>query len=443
MSRAAEHGSALGAGQREQLCASIRRLTGIEMPEGRRSDLERAVANARAATGAADADELIAMLRSPSRAKPALAAMIPALTVGETHFFRNRPQMEALARDVLPAIIARRRPERRLRIWSAGCASGEEPYSLAMMIDGLLPDRRHWDVRIVGTDLNPEGLERARQGVYGSWSFREVPDHIVHTYFTPVESGRLALAPEIRAMVRFAPLNLVTSAFDAPPLALHDVDLILCRNVLIYFRPEVVRDVVRRLEAALVPGGWLVVGHVEPSQDVFGTLETVNRPGTIVYRRRELPAVPSLVEAVAPPPARRPERAAPAPDNAYAQARRLAGILRWDEAQDFSDQAIAATPLWAPAHLLQGLVLSERGRHDDALGALRRCVYLDPGLAVGHLALADALRRSGLSARAARALAEAGRLAVGRPAAEAVPDGDGLTWGRFAELVAARSALAA
>jgi chemotaxis protein methyltransferase CheR len=218
----------------------VRRLTGIEMPEGRRADLERAAAQGLASTGAADADELVEMLESPSRAQPALRAMLPALTVGETHFFRNRPQMEALAREVLPAIIARRRSERRLRIWSAGCATGEEPYSVAMLIDGLLADRRDWDVRIVGTDLNPEALERARLGVYGSWSFREVPEPMMRTHFEPSASGKLELSPAIREMVSFSPLNIVTADYGALPLALTDLDLILCRNVLIYFRPEVV-----------------------------------------------------------------------------------------------------------------------------------------------------------------------------------------------------------
>jgi chemotaxis protein methyltransferase CheR len=430
----------LGDGDAERLRAQVRRLTGIEMPQGRRLDLERAAKAGIAATGAASPGALMQLLDSPSLSQPALVAMLPALTVGETHFFRNRPQMEALARDVLPQILERRRKERRLRIWSAGCASGEEAYSLAMLIDGLLPDRPSWDVRIAGTDLNPEALERARLGVYGSWSFREVPETIVRSHFTPVDGGRLELSPEIRAMVRFAPLNLVTADYGTHPFALQGLDLILCRNVLIYFRREVVRDVIGRLERALAPGGWLVTGHVEPSQDVFGALETVHKPGTILYRRRDPVAQGTgLAAPVVLVPGRRPPRAPAATDRqpAYAEGRRLAAAQRFEAAQPHADRAVDCSPLWAPAHLLQGMILAERGLNDLALAALRRCLFLDPRLAAGHLALADALQRSGQGGRAARALAEAGRLAAGQPPSGEVPAGEGLTWGRLSELVAA------
>jgi chemotaxis protein methyltransferase CheR len=115
--------------------------------------------------------------------RPALEAFVGDLTVGETHFFRNRPQFEALERHILPELIERRRPTRRLRLWSAACSTGEEPYSLAILLERLLSDRARWDVRILATDINRAALERARRGQYGAWSFRDVPGDVATTFF--------------------------------------------------------------------------------------------------------------------------------------------------------------------------------------------------------------------------------------------------------------------
>ena len=113
-----------------------------------------------------------------------LEAFIAELTIGETYFFRHRAQFDALERTILPDLIARRSQERRLRIWSAGCATGEEPYSLAILLDRMLPDREAWSVMILGTDINRASLEQAQRGTYRSWSFRGVDQATQRRYFT-------------------------------------------------------------------------------------------------------------------------------------------------------------------------------------------------------------------------------------------------------------------
>src|SRR5258708_7520586 len=138
----------------------VRSPRGVEVPPVRRVERELAVDQALPATGSADTDVLLQLLKD-ERGRPALETMVEALTIGETHFFRNRPQFEALANHILPELIGRRRATRQLRVWSAGCASGEEAYSLAILIERLLPDLDQWQVQILATDIHRQPLAQA------------------------------------------------------------------------------------------------------------------------------------------------------------------------------------------------------------------------------------------------------------------------------------------
>ena len=262
----------------------VRSRIGVEIPDVRRGDLERAVGEALVTTGLETPEQLYRSLTGPQNGEEALAAMIPTLTVGETHFFRNRPQIEALERQILPELIERARGTRRLRIWSAGCSTGEEPYTIAILLDRALPDLAEWDIRILGTDIDDQALEKARRGSYRSWSFREVPPEVKERYFR-AEGDRMDLDERLRRMVTFKELNLISDRYPSPETGTDRMDLVLCRNVLIYFRMETTRAVVSCMHSALVPGGWLVVGHVEPSQDVFVAFAELNLPGTISYQK--------------------------------------------------------------------------------------------------------------------------------------------------------------
>jgi chemotaxis protein methyltransferase CheR len=266
--------------------AIVRQRAGIEIPDARKSDLEKGVQAALELTGAGDAGALYELLAEKGpRGTAAFEAMVPAITINETHFFRNRPQMKALETEILPQLIEARKQTRKLRIWSAACSSGEEPYSLAILIDRLLPDRDKWDVLIHGTDIDPTALDKAQTGLYGNWSFREVPQDIKDEYFTKADEHRVELAPKIRRMVKFTRMNLVDDPYPSPETLTDRMDLIVCRNVLIYFREEVIQRIVDRFHESLVDEGWLVVGHAEPSQEIFHRYQVTNYPGTIVYRK--------------------------------------------------------------------------------------------------------------------------------------------------------------
>lgn len=262
----------------------VRQRSGLEVGPRRRGDLEKAVTQALADTGSPNVGTLYAKLTDTAGGRPALEAFIANLTIGETHFFRNRAQMEALEEVILPDIIKRKKGIRRLRIWSAGCATGEEPYSLAILLERMIPDLAAWNVTILATDINRQAIEKAQRGTYSSWSFREVPEDIERNYFSKRE-GRIEVLPRIRKLVTFGYLNLIEDAYPSLTTNTQSMDLILCRNVLIYFQESTTEKVVDRLHESLVDGGWLVVGAAEPSQRTFSEFVVHNFPKTVVYQK--------------------------------------------------------------------------------------------------------------------------------------------------------------
>jgi chemotaxis protein methyltransferase CheR len=292
----------------------VRQRAGIEIPDARLGDLEKGVHAALAACGATGPAALYDLLAEKGpRGISAFEAMIPAVTINETHFFRNRPQMQALENEILPELIRSRSDSKRLRIWSAACSSGEEPYSIAILLHRLLRDKPGWDVLIHGTDIDHQALEKAAEGVYSNWSFREVPQDIKEEFFEQPDEHRYTLSPQIKQMVTFSRLNLVDDPYPSPETRTDGMDLVICRNVLIYFREETIRRIVDRFHESLVDNGWLVVGHAEPSQEIFQRFAVKNFPGTITYRRMKSAAsaakpVPKPVESRVVMPQPRTER---------------------------------------------------------------------------------------------------------------------------------------
>ena len=477
----------------------LREKCGLEVTPTRRSDLERVVADLTVRSALASPGELYQLLAGQAGDGGLLEELITLLTIGETHFFRNLPQFEALQNVILPELIEKRRGLMRLRLWSAGCASGEEAYSLAILLRLLLPDLARWDILILATDINRASLEKAVLGEYRPWSFREIPPDLKSAFFVPNGEG-FAVSPKVRRMVTFRYLNLVE---DSYPSLLNDtvgLDLIVCRNVLIYFNEDVNRLVARRFHESLAEDGWLVVGHAEPSQDIFRQFAVRNFPGTVVYQKsakvERLPAFSRLVlPAPLPrplaPPTKRPVSAAPVPEKpparhflkhlpvpipaeiqsalglfeagqsaeAIDQLLRLAGanpanpwppyelarlhanLMEPEAAEAWIDALLRHEPLLAAAHYLRGLILQETGRLDASLQSFRACVYADHEFALGHFAMAGLMARLGQPRRALKAFENVESLLAGRDPSEILPDEDHLTVGRLLEMTTAQKEL--
>ncbi|MEQ9366354.1 MAG: CheR family methyltransferase, partial [Leptospirales bacterium] len=210
----------------------------------------------------------------------------------------------------LPEIIAARRKagDLRLRIWSAGCSTGEEPYSLAALLYDLLPDAQDWRLLILGTDPNESAVERARSGRYTNWSFRQVSEERRSRFFTE-ESGTRRILPGIQSMVSFRVHDLHTAVYPEPePGQIRDMDLIVCRNVFIYLQPAVIAQIVARLERTLVVGGMLVTGHGELSEARPANLATRVFPASILYQKESAapPKSPGAASPGLPPSSRSP-----------------------------------------------------------------------------------------------------------------------------------------
>ncbi len=270
---------------------------GLYFPDNRLQDLAKGLQAAGKDLGFPDLAALADHLLSAPVDRQLLLVLASRLTIGETYFFRDQGAFAFLAQYILPALTAARRDrDRRLRLWSAGCASGEEAYSLAITLHQNVVRCHEWHITLLATDVNPQALAKARRGVYSSWSFRGVPDRVRDTYFTPLDGNRWEIKPWIKSMVSFAELNLATDPFPAPSTNTHDLDIIFCRNVLMYLAPEVAGRIIRNFAAALREGGWLLVSPAECCLVQESCFHSHPQPHTVPFQKitRLIDRPPSL-----------------------------------------------------------------------------------------------------------------------------------------------------
>src|SRR6266404_942143 len=262
--------------------------TGLHFPRERWPDLERGVRSVACDVGAADGEAWLHQIFSKPLARAEIEILASALTVGETYFFREKRSFEILSERVLPPLIAARQANgRQLRIWSAGCCTGEEPFSIAIWLDRLLTEPSQWHITILGTDINPRFLQKAAVGIFSDWSFRDAPPWLKQCYFKPIGHHRYEILPRIKQMVTFAYLNLAEDVYPSLSNNTNGMDLIFCRNVLMYFSPERARSVIKRFHRALVDCGCLFVSAIEASAELFSQFRPEHSGDAMLYRKDE------------------------------------------------------------------------------------------------------------------------------------------------------------
>ncbi|MBZ5657066.1 MAG: protein-glutamate O-methyltransferase CheR [Acidobacteriia bacterium] len=221
-------------------------------------------------------------LTQPGAGRDEMVKLLNEVTIGETCFFRHQPQLEALKTIVWPRIIAARSEirVRKLRIWSAGCSTGEEAYTLAMaLLEESAGMFKGWTFEIQATDLNERSLEHAKAAIYGDYSVRNVTPHFRQKYFAPVDD-KLQVSPAVRNLVSFSRLNLFD---DTRMLFMKGMDLIFCANVLIYFDLSSKRRVIQHFYSNLQPHGYFFLGHSESLYGVCDQFKLVHFPSATAY----------------------------------------------------------------------------------------------------------------------------------------------------------------
>lgn len=470
---------------------------GLHYPRERWPDLMRGIEAAARELRMPDTTHCIHALMGGPLGRTQIEVLARHLTIGETYFFREPQVFDALQMHALPQLIqVKRESGRRLRIWSAGCSTGEEVYSLAILVQRMVPDYAQWEITILGTDINPQALEKAAAGVYSAWSFRNAQPWLRERYFREIQ-GRYHVIPEVRDMVTFAYLNLAEETYPAPTSNTQAMDLVFCRNVLMYFEPTLASQVVRRLHLALMEGGWLVVSPSEISQTSFACFTPVYLENAILHQKSGLqtakPEPSAIVPAADPiqiptvmqPPPKSAAKAPPgsiprpipahtpppatisAPDYAHAHALYQRGNypaavaeatrlleLQQDalppmlllarihanrgalaEALHWCRRSITVDRLNPVAHYLCATILQEQGRLDDAAQAYKRALYLEQDFVLAHFALGRLLRHQAQEEEAGRHFDIALQLLEDYAPEAPLPESDGLSAARLQTMI--------
>ena len=390
---------------------------GVAFPPARRAFAEAAI---RRSIALAHERSSASYLERLSAEPQLLRALIAEVTIGETYFFRDAEQFEVIRTVVLPDLLRRRSDEAPLRIWSAGCSTGEEPYSLAILLDECGLGER---TMLLATDVSTTAIETARRGAYGAWSFRRDVAGWRERCF--VRTGnRWTIAAEFRR-IAFLVHNLMQPA-PASIISAGGFDLIVCRNVLLYFDRKTIERATHLLADALAPGGWLLMSPTDPPLPNELGLESVLTPAGIVFRR---PLPPS--EAAPPAPA------APAAPAAPIELREPQAIAPKPRVRTSPRRSPERERADAETYVARALDFLDASQPHQAAAAARRALFLDRSLAIAHLTLARALRLTGSLVAAQRALRRGAALLEAHAPDEPVRAAGGVSAGTLCAVAAA------
>jgi chemotaxis protein methyltransferase CheR len=469
---------------------------GLQFAKRNWKDLQQKMSAAMTDFGFDRVEEFITWLLSLSPTQNQIETLAGHLTVGETYFFRERRAFEILEQSLLPALIAsRRKTERRLRFWSAGCSTGEEAYSLAILLDRLIPDLKDWNVIILATDINTESLRKAGEGIYSDWSFRDNPPWFKERYFEQMDGNHRRLLPGIRKMVAFSYLNLSEDRYPALQNNTNAMDFIFCRNVLMYFSSGQIGLTVERFHRSLLDGGGLIVSPVETALLTHSPFVAVRYPDSTFYKKdihktnvvqkiaehdeeksipwpsiplktvkRRRPGNPS--RPARPAEFKKPEKSARMScveaavlfqNGLYLEAEErlrklmsnggrnqescilftkvLANQGKLEEARGFCEEAVLVDKCNAHLHYLLATILEEQKEGDAARASLKKALYLDRNFVMAHFNLANLCLRSGKTADARKHFGNAAEILSGCKPDDIIPESEGITAGSLADII--------
>ncbi len=440
----------------QSLNSVLNQRFGLNYPAERWRELQKnLMAAANEAGLPEDPDFLLQALEKNILSQDDTDIFIRYFTVGETYFFREKPALEAFRNNILPAIIHERKgKDQSIRIWSAGCCTGEEPYSIALLMKTSMPDIQDWNISILGTDLNRKFLEKAISGKYSKWSFRETPPEFLPIYFKRSDRD-YQISEEIQKMVKFDYLNLVSDIFPSPSSPYHNIDILFCRNVLMYFAPEQAIRIGQKFFHTIAEGGWLITSPVEVSNLYFEPFKQVNFQDAIVYQKisekkpnlqlttsaspqfstSHTPSVRDrkknrvLQKSEHPQPLKPTEQKTP--PSPLETAKSFANHGKLKEARLCLEPLIDTEPMNTKALYFYAHMLMESDELQLAENMLKRLIYLEPDHIMAHYQMGNLARLKNQQKMAVRHFRNVIEILKSMPNEEIVNDSEGITAGRM------------
>ena len=421
--------------------------TGLAFYTDRDERLTELIAGRLSALGLPDCSSYTKFLTSRQQGRAEMDVLIARLTIGETYFFRDEAQFAAIRTVILPDILERNKSSKRLRIWSAGCATGAEPYSLAILLARDFADRiAGWQIGIDATDLNRGYLAQAAEGKFRAWAIRSTSDEVKRECFS--RDGLVwTIHPRYKQWISFQQMNLVASEFTTPWSDGALFDLILCRNVMIYFTPEVNGRLIGQLHNSLADDGWLVVGASEHGLDSYQAFRTSDVTNARIYQKlpparvalEEKPLEMAPIPLALPQPAGSRTNQPPIQPDPIAEPiaepgrvdleglRQLADRGDWQGAAEYGQTLLSRDGLNPQIHFYQALIFENLGKAAEAQRWLRQAIYLNRNFALAHYELGLALERERQMPAAARSFGNVLKVLGSTPDDAIVMAGSGLT----------------
>lgn len=445
----------------KEFCTFLEATIGLHVPEEHFREIEKKLPTLVQALDYTDSTACIEWLMKAPLTQELMTTIAHHLVVKETYFFRDAQNFAVLEKEILPSLIKAHAEDKHIRIWCAACATGEEPYSVAILLHRLIPNLDGWQLTILGTDLNQEALHVAQEAEYGKWALRSTPPEIHAQYFIKSGPERWKLAPEICKMVKFLYLNLVQETYPDPTRGIDQMDLILCNNVLIYFPSQQIQNTVRRLTDTLAHDGWLCVAAVEAPYIQYPQLTTVVLEGLTFFQKEDGNGELSVETKL-------PVESSPSLDlqDRYEQSLELykqgeyqkvidllensdhltskeiallvyvyANQQKLDRAREWCERALQLDELDAQLYCLYGSVLQSQGNREEAIQALQKALYIDPNFVAAHFSLGILYRQQGDPQAAGKYFYNALQLIENTPKDAILPGLEGLTAGRVVEII--------
>jgi len=481
----------------EEISRFIEARMGLHFPSSKWGELERAFKRAAKDLEFDSPETCVKWFLSEPESRELNETLAKYLTIGETFFLREEKCFEILEKRIIPAILKQSNGhDKQLRIWSAGCSSGEEPYTIAILLNRMEQLLKGWEITILASDINPQALKKAKTGIYSEWSFRNTPSWFKENYFKKTEDGRYAIISKVKRMVDFTYINLVLDKYPSLFNDTNAIDVIFCRNVLMYFSKDLSNRVIERFRYCLLDDGWLFVSACETSLVKSPSFEPVNHAQSTAYKKfqgegrkkpKEAFTVPKSTERkintldklrkarvkLKETEDKSLKRIKPclSVDKSYERAleyyesrqyeksveiiskvltkeknnkngiallcRIYANQGRLTEALHLIEDALSLDKLNPELHYLHGVILQEEDRLEDAMEALRRAIYLDKEMIAAHFALGNIALRMGKEKSSTQHFNNALSFLEAYEPEDVVPETEGMIASRFKEIIIA------